>query len=109
MKKLFSITATLLITINIWAQAPQKMSYQAVIRNASNTLVVNLTVGMRISILQGSVTGNSVYTETHSSTTNSNGLVSIEIGAGIVLAGTFSAINWTNGPYFVEPTTLLLE
>lgn len=42
------------------SQAPQKMSYQAVIRNPSNALVTNTMVGVRASILQGTPAGNPV-------------------------------------------------
>jgi len=86
----------------VYAQAPQKMSYQAVIRNAGNTLIANHSVGMKISILQGTTP---VYVETQTSSTNANGLVSIEIGDGTVVAGNFSAIDWANGPYFLETET----
>lgn len=89
----------------IYAQVPQKMSYQAVIRNNSNTLVVNSPVGMQISILQTSVSGAIVYSETHTVVTNANGLVSLEIGNGAPILGSFSAINWANGPYFVKTET----
>ena len=87
------------------SQAPQKMSYQAVIRNTSNVLVASTTVGMRISILQGSASGSSVYTETQTLSTNANGLVSLEIGTGTVVSGTFSTINWATGPYFIKTET----
>jgi uncharacterized protein (TIGR02145 family) len=87
------------------AQAPQKMSYQAVIRNSSNALVTSTAVGMQISILQGSSSGSAVYVETHTPTTNANGLVSIEIGAGTVASGTFSAIDWSAGPYYIKTET----
>ena len=87
------------------AQAPQKFSYQAVIRNASNALVVNTTVGVRVSVLQGSQTGNAIYVETHISNTNSNGLVSLQIGGGTVVDAGFSAINWSTGPYFIKTET----
>jgi hypothetical protein len=87
------------------AQAPSRMSYQAVVRNSSNTLVVNQPIGMRVSILQSSVTGAVVYSETHTKTTNTNGLVSIEIGAGTPTTGTLSSINWANGPYFIKTET----
>ena len=87
------------------AQAPQKMSYQAVIRNASSVLVTSAPVGMRISILQGSASGSSVYTETQSVITNANGLVSLEIGTGSVVFGNFATINWGNGPYFIKTET----
>lgn len=103
MKKGILTTAILLlVAFNMLAQAPQKMSYQAVIRNASNTLVTNQNVGMRVSILQGSPTGTSVYVETQTPTSNINGLVSIEIGGGTVVSGTFATIDWAAGPYFVK-------
>ena len=87
------------------AQAPQKMSYQAVIRNSSSALVTSTTVGMKISVLQGTSAGTAVYVETQTPTTNTNGLVSLEIGTGTVVTGTFSSINWANGPYFIKTET----
>jgi hypothetical protein len=95
----------LLIGTSIFAQAPQKMSYQAVIRNTSGALVTSTTVGMKISILQGTVTGTVVYAETQNASTNANGLVSVEIGSGTIIIGTFSGINWGNGPYFIKTQT----
>ena len=88
-----------------FGQAPQKMSYQAVIRNSSSVLVVSAPVGMKISILQGSSSGSSVYIEAQTGSTNVNGLVSLEIGTGSVLSGNFSTINWANGPYFIKIET----
>jgi hypothetical protein len=101
MKRLFTITAAILITLSIWAQSPQKMSYQAVVRNSLDQLVTNHAVGMRVSILQGSSSGAVVYTETQTPTTNANGLVSIEIGGGTG----FNAINWASGSYFLKTET----
>ena len=95
----------LLIGTSIFAQAPQKMSYQAVIRNTSGALVTSTSVGMKISILQGTVAGTVVYAETQTASTNANGLVSLEIGSGTIIIGTFSGINWGNGPYFIKTQT----
>jgi len=103
--KIYSILAGLLLTVSVFAQAPQKMSYQAVIRNSSNALVTSTLVGMKISVLQGSPTGTVAYSETQSPTTNANGLVSLQIGSGIVVSGTFTAINWATGPYFIKTET----
>ena len=89
----------------VFSQTPEKMSYQAVIRNASNALVSNHAVGIKISILQGTTTGSSVYTETHTVTTNANGLASLQIGGGTVVSGTFSSIDWANGPFFIKTET----
>lgn len=87
------------------AQSPQKMSFQAVIRNASNTVISLRPVGIKISLLQGSALGKSVYAETQTVTTNFNGLISIQIGTGNVVNGSFSAIDWANGPYFIKTET----
>jgi hypothetical protein len=101
MKKIFVSIAAVLFMVTLFAQAPQKMSYQAVIRDGSSNLVKGLPVGMRISILQGSVSGTVVYTETQTPATNANGLVSIEIGGGTG----FGTIDWANGPYFIKTET----
>ncbi len=105
MKKIISIFAAILMTACVLAQAPNKMSYQAVIRNNSNVLVTNSSVGMQISILQGTATGTAVYVETQTPITNANGLASIEIGGGTLVSGNFSTINWANGPYFIKTET----
>ena len=72
------------------AQAPEKFTYQAVVRNASNALVANTLVGVRVSILQGGASGSAVYVETQTGTTNANGLVTLSIGGGSVQQGTFA-------------------
>ena len=111
MKRIITIGAAILMTAIVFlqqqasAQSPNKMSYQAVIRNSSNTLVTNSAVGMRISILQTTTNGTAVYVETQSPTTNANGLVSIEIGGGTVVQGNFATIDWANGTYFVKTET----
>ncbi len=102
MKKLFTLIATLLLTATAWGQSPEKMSYQAVIRNSSNQLVAGQMVGMQITILRGSATGTTVYMETQTRETNENGLLSMEIGAGDEVHGSFSNIDWSDGPYFIR-------
>ena len=94
-----------LFTFNLHAQAPKSFSYQAVVRDAGGELVKEQTVGMQISILQGSETGTAVYSETHQKSTNVNGLVSLEIGNGTAVSGNFIEIEWSDGPYFVETET----
>jgi hypothetical protein len=105
MKKIFTIAAALIMTVNLLAQAPEKMSYQAVVRNASNSLITSQAVGMQISILQTTATGIAVYIETQTPTTNVNGLVSLEIGTGTIVTGTFAGMNWAAGPYFIKTET----
>ena len=105
MKKFITFLSAVLLTVSVFAQSPEKMSYQAVIRNSSNQLVTNQAVGMQISILQGSASGTAVYVETQTPTTNANGLISIEIGGGTVINGDFATIDWANGLYFIKTET----
>lgn len=104
MKNIITILV-LFVTVNIFAQAPQKMSYQAIVRDGSDNLVVSTAVGMQISILQGSSSGTAVYVETHTPTSNANGLVTFEIGTGAVVSGDFTTIDWATGPYFIKIET----
>jgi uncharacterized protein (TIGR02145 family) len=105
MKKLVTLFLAIVSTYFLFAQAPQKMSYQAVIRNTQNELVISKPVKMRISILQGTSNGTAVYSELHNPSTNANGLVSIEIGSGTSPVGTIGSINWGNGTYFLKTET----
>ncbi len=104
MKKsiLYPILAICLVSFGIKAQAPQKFSYQAVIRNGSNALIANATVGVKISLLQSSPVGAVVYAERHTPTTNANGLATFEIGAGSRISGTMAGIDWGNGSYYIK-------
>lgn len=97
--------AAIALSISANCQSPLLMSYQSVIRNSSGDLINNGNVGFRISILQGSISGSVVYTETHSVTTNSNGLATLNIGGGTPFLGSILGINWENGPYFIKTDT----
>lgn len=105
MKKVILTVSAFIFSLKLMAQAPEKMSYQAVVRNSSNGLVISAPVGMRISILQGSAAGASVYTETQTVNSNANGLVSLEIGSGTVVSGNFSTIDWSADTYFIQTET----
>ncbi len=96
------VICTALCTLSLTAQVPDKMSYQAVLRDASNHLLSNQTVGLRIAILRDGPTGAEVYAETHTVTTNTNGLVTLEIGGGTVVVGSFDSIDWSAGTYFLK-------
>ncbi len=110
MRNIFTILVAVLLTASVFlpqqtgAQSPEKISYQAVIRDASDNLVTSQTVEMQISILQGSASGTAVYVETQTPTSNANGLVGLEIGTGTT-SDDFSSIDWANGPYFIKTET----
>ena len=105
MRKLFTLLIVFAFTACLFSQSPERISYQAVIRNASGGLVTSQPVGMQISILQGSATGTELFVETQTPTTNENGLVTVEIGGGTPVTGTLEVKNWSAGPYFIKTET----
>ncbi len=111
MKKYLTIIIVILLTAIIFlpqqarAQSPEKMSYQAVIRDTDDNLISETQVGVQISILQSSANGTAVYIETQTPTTNINGLISLAIGEGTVQSGNFSAIEWSEGLFFIKTET----
>ena len=104
--KMYSTIIGILLTAGVFAQAPQKMTYQAVIRNSSNALILSSPIGIKVSVLQGSANGTVTYSETQIQNTNINGLVSLEIGMGTPVIGTFSNINWANHRHVRRPARL---
>lgn len=105
MKRILTLVILVCISFSALGQSPEKMSYQAVVRNADGTLVSEKTVGMKISIIKTSTSGTIVYSETHNPTTNTNGLVTFEIGTGNVVNGTFATIDWGADSYFIKTET----
>ncbi|MFC4097733.1 hypothetical protein [Euzebyella saccharophila] len=102
MKKYIFFLLCCLSCPELLAQSPEKISYQAIVRATDNSLVSEAPVGLRILIRQGGANGSVAYEENHMADTNTNGLVSIEIGTGNQIQGTFNKIAWENGPYFIE-------
>jgi hypothetical protein len=99
---LLSLVAIATLSLSSFGQAPEGFKYQAVVRDAGNTILNNQAVGLRMTIHQGSIGGTTVYSETFAPTTNTYGLVNLEIGNGTVVSGTFANIDWSAGPYFME-------
>jgi hypothetical protein len=91
-----------LLSYNLFPQSPQGFNYQAVVRNAAGTPLANNNTGFKFSILKGSATGTVVYSETFDLNTNAQGVVNLVVGTGIPVSGTFSTIDWSNGPYYLK-------
>ena len=103
MKKILSLALFLFAGITIIIAQPQKMTYQTVVRDVNNNLVVNQQIGAQISILEDSINGNLVYSEIHYATTNANGLVSIVIGDGQhPYTNTLADVQWDKHDHFLR-------
>lgn len=102
MKKHFLLAMFFLLAGLLPAQLPQSFRYQAVVRGSDGYPLREKTVGMRISILAGSETGNVLYSESHVLVSNAMGIVNAEIGKGTVLKGNFGEIDWSAGPFYMK-------
>ena len=101
MKKAF------LLTIALWgamamAQLPQSFMYQSVIRNNSGTVLTNQHVAAKVSILKSTASGTAVYVETHSASSDADGVLTLSVGRGTVVTGTFANIDWLADDYFLK-------
>lgn len=103
MKKITCFLVALCVTaMTLMAQVPQKINYQAVIRNSTGVPVINQNVSLRFSVLTGSAAGTTVYSETQSVTTNAFGLANVQIGTGTPVSGTFNGIGWGTASKFLK-------
>ena len=102
MKKIYTFFLVLFIVDSLMAQTPQSFKYQAVARDVSGEVIANQAIGMQISILQNSISGTAVYVETFTPTTNEFGLMNLNIGAGTVVSGDLTTINWSADTYFIK-------
>ncbi len=102
MKKVILTFSIVLLAIATYAQAPQRFNYQAIARNTVGVELPNQTIGVRISIHDLTPTGNIVYQEVHTVSTNTYGLFNLKIGGGIVVQGTFSGIAWGSGSKYIQ-------
>lgn len=104
MKRLFILLVIIVLSLEALPQPPQGLSFQCVVWNSSGALIVNQVVGMRTTILWGKSIYVIVYSETYDPKpqTNSNGVLTVIIGSGTPSTGTFSSINWQNGPFSLK-------
>lgn len=86
------------------SQAPQSIPYQAVMRNPDGTVLANNSVDLIFMIHGNFANGPVIFQESHSLMSNSEGLISCEVGQGVVSQGNFSSIDWGNGDKFLHVT-----
>ncbi len=76
---------------------PGKINYQGVALGANGKPIKNSSVGLRLSVLDSTLNGAVLYSETKTVNTDTSGLFATHVGGGTVTAGTFATIPWANG------------
>lgn len=92
------------LAVAVKAQAPQQFNYQGAARNANGTPLVNKSISLRISILDGSSSGTAQYSEVRNIVTNAYGLYAVAIGSSgaTSVSGTIAGVTWASGLKFVK-------
>jgi len=99
MKVLFFSFLFSVVTFFGNSQTPTGITYQAIIRNNNGNPLSNTQVHLRFSILDNGISGNTLYQEIFSSTTNKFGLVNLVIGDGNPTIGNYDNIPWQTSNY----------
>gem|GEM_PF-2082045 len=105
MRTLYVVFLCFVGTWNFYCRAqtvPQKMNYQAVIRDSDNNPISQSSVRLRIAIISEADMARPVYIEEHLVNTSKLGLVNIPIGGGDQIEGAFSEISWGSAPHFIS-------
>ena len=87
---------------NSFCQSPQQMKYQVIVRDNTGDVIKNKTISLRFTLVKNTPNGPSVYRETYQPTTNEFGLVTVNIGNGTPIYGSFGTIDWGKDIYFLK-------
>jgi hypothetical protein len=100
MKTRLLLLITLLMALPIIAQ--NGINYKAVVKDASGNVIASDLIVVQFSIVKTTATGTTVYQENHTTTTDPNGIIVVNIGEGTPITGTFGAIDWASDAHFLK-------
>ncbi|PHS67312.1 MAG: hypothetical protein COB12_03975 [Flavobacterium sp.] len=98
MKKLILL---FVVAFQFVGMAQNGINYKAIIKDGSGNILPNAPITVQFSILQSALLIN-VYTESHSPTTDANGLIIVNIGEGILISGDYTTIDWSRDFHFLN-------
>lgn len=96
MKTYILILISLISTIGFTQNG---INYKALIKDTNGNVIANTPIQIQFTIVQGLT---DVYTETHSPTTDNNGIIIVNIGEGTIINGIFNDINWREDDHFLN-------
>ncbi len=102
MKRLLLLLLVAMVSMSTYAQVPSRFNYQAVVRDASNGILTNQAIGVRVSIVYGSINGSEIFAETHTVTTSETGVLSLVIGDGTLESGSIDFVTIDGFEFFLK-------
>ncbi|SDH33533.1 tail fiber domain-containing protein [Winogradskyella thalassocola] len=98
-KTIVTLVIAFFVTISSFAQ--QGINYKAVIKDNLGNIQASQTIGVQFQIREASANGSAVYTETHTSTTDANGILILNIGTGTT-TDTFNTVDWSSNEHWLN-------
>jgi len=100
MKKIILIIALLIAGVQSWAQST--INYKALVKE-SGTILISQTLAVQFTVYNGNPTsgGVQVYSEVHSTSTDANGIIILNIGSGST-SDNWNNIDWSLHNQFVK-------
>lgn len=102
MKNHFFVILISLFSSSIMAQSPAVIPYQAVLRNTDGSVMANSSASITFKIHDTTASGTVVFEETHTATSNAQGLIGLNVGEGSAVFGTLNGVNWATGNKFLH-------
>ena len=96
MKKIILLFLMVMSPLLTFSQSSDAFSYQSVLRDANGNIISNRNVLVDVSILSSQ---SLVYSESHNTSTSSNGIISLKIGSKN--QSSFSNIDWSNNNHSI--------
>lgn len=94
MKKVLSLLVMAFVTVSLYAQVPNTMSYSVMVMNPkTGQILQNKDVKLRVELRQGSAQGTAVWAQDFDTTTDRAGLCNLTLKFS-------DDINWSLGNYF---------
>ncbi len=92
----------LAFSLHSFSQSPSSIPYQAVLRNTDGSVIANSSATITFKIHDTTASGPVVFEETHTTTSNAQGLISLNVGEGSAVFGTLNGVNWSTGNKFLQ-------
>lgn len=101
MKKIKFLFLFLTFTVILYSQPDDSFSYQAIVRDADQSVISNQEIGVLVKIIKNSIGNSASYEEYHNVTSNASGIITLLVGSGSSTSGFFSQLDWSTGRHYI--------
>lgn len=102
MKRIFTCLLIVINSFILTAQSPASFNYQAIIRDTEGKPLINTNINFQFTIVEETIDGTPVFTETQLVRSNENGVCNIKIGEGSDASASLLDLSWETNRYYLK-------